>query len=225
MSKKEEIIINAQKRTVTGKKVGALRRSGILPGVVYGRHIEAFPIQMDFRIASRTLAHATSSSLITIDVGDEKHSAILRDRQKDVINGQLLHVDFLAVSLTEKLRTQVQIELVGEAPVSEIADTVIIQGLNELEIECLPQDLPSTIQVDISSLVTLEDNILVKDIDIGKEVTILTDPEDVIVSVTYVAQEVEEEEEVEESILDLDEEGPEVVEKGKKSEEGEAEAE
>ena len=107
---------------------------------------------MDFREATRILSHATSSSLITINVGEEQHSVILRDRQKDVINGRLLHVDFLAVSLTEKLRTQVQIELIGEAPVSEIPDTVIIQGLNELEIECLPQDLPSTIQVDISKL-------------------------------------------------------------------------
>ena len=222
---KENIVVKAEKRLVTGRKVGALRRSGQLPGVIYGRHIEAFPIQMDFREATRILSHATSSSLITIDVGDEQHSVILRDRQKDVINGQLLHVDFLAVSLTEKLRTQVQIELVGEAPVSEIPDTVIIQGLNELEIECLPQDLPSTIQVDISKLATTDDNILVKDIDLGEQVTILTDPEDVIVSVTYVAQEVVEEEEVEESILGLEDEGPDVVEKGKTSEEDEAEEE
>ena len=212
----EEIIIKATKRTVKGKQVGTLRRAGQLPGVMYGRHIEAFPIQMDYKESAYKIFRLTSSSLVTIDVEGEVHAAILRDKQKDVINGHLLHVDFLAVSLTEKLRTQVSIELVGKAPVSDIPDTVIVQAVNELEIECYPQDLPDTIKVDISSLVTMDDVILVGSIDLGDKIEVFTDKDEVVASVTYVAQEAEPE--VEPSAAEIE---PEVMEKGKKPEEEE----
>lgn len=212
----EKVIIKAEKRAVKGKHVGAIRRAGLLPGVIYGRHLEAFPIQMDFKDASTKISRLTSSSLVTIDVGDEKHTAIVRDRQKDVIFGHLLHVDFFAISMTEKLRTTVGVELVGVAPVSENFDVVIVQSLSELDIECLPQYLPERIEVDISSLTTPESVIYVNSLELGDNITIHTNPEDVIASVTYVAQEAEEvaagEGEVE----------PDVLEKGKEEEEEEA---
>jgi large subunit ribosomal protein L25 len=216
----EEIIIKAIKRTVKGKQVGTLRRAGQLPGVIYGRHIEAFPIQMDYKEFANKIFRLTSSSLVTIDVEGETHAAILRDKQKDVINGHLLHVDFLAVSLTEKLRTRVSIELVGKAPVSEIPDTVIVQAVNQLEIECYPQDLPDTIKVDISSLVTMDDVIIVGSIDLGDKIEVFTDKDEVIASVTYVAQEI-----VPEVVPSVAEIEPEVMEKGKKPEEAEEEKE
>lgn len=212
----EEVIINAEKRTIKGKKVGAIRRAGLLPGVIYGHSMEALPIQMDSKEASTTIGKLTSSSLVTININGEKHTAIVRDRQKDVIFGNLLHVDFLAISMTEKLRTTVNIELVGEAPVSESAEFVIIQSLNELDIECLPQYLPERIEVDISSLKSIEDVITVKSLELNEEITIHTDPDDLIVSVTYVKQEAEEE-----AVEEFEEE-PEVLEKGKKEEEEEA---
>lgn len=212
----DEILIIAQKRTVTGKKVGALRREGLLPGVIYGRHLEALPIQMETKEASYKINRLTASSLVVIDVEGEKHTAIVRDRQKDVIFGDLLHVDFLAVSLTETLRTTVNIELVGEAPVSKSGDYVIVQSLNILEIECLPNDLPERIEVDLSVLETIDDNIFVKSLKLDENITILTDPEELIVSVTYVKEEAEQEVQGEEE--------PEVLEKGKiEEEEGEAE--
>jgi len=211
----EEVVINAQKRTLKGKQVGSLRRQGQLPGVIYGRHLESFPIQMDAKESSSIINRLTPSSLITIDVAGEKHAAILRDKQKDVINGHLLHVDFLAVSLTEKLRTQVSIELVGKAPVSDLPDTVIVQSLNELEVECFPQDLPETIKVDISVLKTLEDVVTVGDIDLGSKIEVLTDKDEIVVATTYVAQEAEPE------AVAGGEAEPEVLEKGKKPEEKE----
>ncbi len=218
MSQKE-IVINAEKRTAKGKKVGALRRQGKLPGVIYGRHLEAFPIQMEAHEASLTLQRLTSSSLVTIDVSGEKYTTIVRDRQKDVIFGNLLHVDFLAVSLTEKLRTMVNIELVGEAPVSKSGDVVIVQSLNELEIECLPQDLLEKISVDISVLKEMSDVITVGSLSLGENITILTNAEEIIASSTYVAQEAEEEE------VEVTEAEPDVLEKGKQLEEGTVEEE
>jgi len=211
----KEVIIKAEKRSVKGKQVGALRRQGLLPGVIYGRHLDAFPIQMDQHDASSKLGQLTSSSLVIIDVDGKKHTAIVRDRQKDVIYGNLLHVDFLAVSLTDKLRTSVGIELVGEAPVTESYDVVIMQNLDKLEIECLPGDLPERIEIDLSVLRTPDDFIAVNAVKLGDKVEILTNLEDVIVSVTYVAQEAEEVAEGEEE--------PEILEKGKKEDEEEEE--
>jgi large subunit ribosomal protein L25 len=205
---KEEVLLNAEKRNVVGKQVKALRRQGILPGVIYGRHIEAFPIQMDAHNAALILDKLTASSLITIDVDGEKFSVLMRDRQRDVIFGDLLHVDFLVVSLTEKLRATIELKLVGEAPVADNPEVVVTQVLNDIEIEAFPQDLPEVIEVDISTLETVDDEITVADLDLGENIAILTDPDETIVSVGYVAQEeVAEEAEVVE---------PEVVEKGKK---------
>ncbi len=212
---KEEVLINAEKRNVVGKQVKALRRQGILPGVIYGRHIEAFPIQMDAHNAALILDKLTASSLITLDVDGEKFSVLMRDRQRDVIFGDLLHVDFLVVSLTEKLRATVELKLVGEAPVADNPEVVVTQVLNAIEIEAFPQDLPEVIEVDISTLETVDDEITVADLDLGEDIAILTDPDETIVSVGYVAQEEVTEEEKAEAVE------PEVVERGKKEEEEE----
>lgn len=208
---KEEIIIKAQKRTVMGKKVNALRREGWLPGVVYGRHLQAFPIQMPAHETSLIMSKLTSSSLVTIDIDGEKHTAIVRDRQRDVIYGRLTHVDFLALSLNEKLRTTVGLELVGEAPVLKLADVILNQGVFELELECLPQDLPSKIEVDVSKIASMDDLITVGSLNLGDKITVLTDPSEVIISVGYSEQEKEPAAEAVEA--------PEVVERGKKEEE------
>ena len=213
---KEEVLINAEKRNVTGKQVKALRRQGLLPGVIYGRHIEAFPIQMDAHDASLILDKLTASSLITINVDGEKYNVLMRDRQRDVIFGDLLHVDFLVVSLTEKLRATIELKLVGEAPVADNPEVVVTQVLNTIEIEALPQDLPEVIEVDISTLETVDDEITVADLDLGEKITILTDPNEAIVSVGYVAQEEVAEEEEAEALAE-----PKVVERGKKEAAGE----
>jgi len=213
---KEEVLINAEKRNVVGKQVKALRRQGILPGVIYGRHIEAFPIQMDAHDAALILDKLTASSLITLDVDGEKFSVLMRDRQRDVIFGDLLHVDFLVVSLTEKLRATIELKLVGEAPVADNPEVVVTQVLNDIEIEAFPQDLPEVIEVDISTLETVDDEITVADLDLGENIAILTDPNETIVSVGYVAQEEVAEEEEAEELAE-----PKVVERGKKEAAGE----
>ena len=213
---KEEVLINAEKRNVTGKQVKALRRQGLLPGVIYGRHIESFPIQMDAHDASLILDKLTASSLITINVDGEKYNVLMRDRQRDVIFGDLLHVDFLVVSLTEKLRATIELKLAGEAPVADNPEVVVTQVLNAIEIEALPQDLPEVIEVDISTLETVDDEITVADLNLGEDIAILTDPNETIVSVGYVAQEEVAEEEEAEELAE-----PKVVERGKKEAAGE----
>ncbi|MGI6251725.1 MAG: 50S ribosomal protein L25 [Anaerolineaceae bacterium] len=217
MTHEQQVIIKAEKRKVTGKKVAQLRREGKLPGVVYGRHLEkTIPIQMDAHSTSLILGKLTGSSLLTLDFAGEKLNVIVRDRQRDVIFGRLMHVDFLAVSMTEKLRTTVGIELVGEAPVLKLMECFINQGLQNLEIEALPADLPERIEVDVTGIETADDIITVGDLKLGDKVEVLTPADEVVASVGFAAVEPEP---TEEEVSDE----PEVLEKGKKEEDEESE--
>jgi len=222
----DQIKLEAQKRTVKGKKVSQLRRDGLLPGIIYGRigkeQIDPVLIQLDLHEASKTINKLTASSLVSLDVDGEKYPVVLREAQKDVIYGTLRHVDFMAVSLTEKLQTAVPIELIGQAPAEINMAAVVVTGISELEIECLPQDMPERIEVDATVLVDMESAIYVRDLDLPDSYDVLTDPDELIASVTYVTIEEEEEEEEEGELAELLDEDvePEVIEKGKKEEEG-----
>ena len=110
----EKVVLKATKRDVVGKKVGALRRQGKLPAVLYGHHIEATAIMLDAHEGSQTLSRLTSSSLVTIDLDGKKYLALVKEKQRDFIRNRLLHLDFLVVSLTEKMRTKVSVRPVGE---------------------------------------------------------------------------------------------------------------
>lgn len=208
--------IKIEKRTVTGKQVKQLRRQGILPGVVYGHKIESYPVQMDRHSTTLLMRTITPTTLVTLDLNGKKTKVIVRERNYDVVTGELLHLDFLAISMTEKLRAFVAIELVGEAPVLDaVPGSLINHVLNEIEIEALPADMPERLEVDISKLEAAEDVITVADLDLGDKITILTDESELVVSVAYVAEETEPEE-GEDLISE-----PEVMEKGKKEEEEE----
>lgn len=206
----DKIILEAEYREVLGKKVKALRRDGKLPAVIFGHNLDATPIVLDMREASRILGSVGSSTLVTIKLGGKDHTTLVRERQHEVIQRTLLHVDFQAVSLTETVRASVAVVLgEEEAPAVKSFGAMIIQGPESVEIECLPQDLPERIIVDISSLENIGDSILVKDLPKISGVEILDDPETMIVVATTLAEEV-----VEEEVEDLElEEGvePEVI--------------
>jgi large subunit ribosomal protein L25 len=214
----ERVVIKAEERDVVGKQVRALRRDGKLPAVVYGFGIEPISIILDAHSASRILAKATSSSLVTIELAGKQYPTLVREKQYDFIRNELIHVDFLAVSMTEKITANVGIVVEGTAPSVREFNAIIVNSLTELEVECLPADLPERFIVDISGLAEIGDGIYVRDLTPPANVEFLNDPDEIIVVATAMAEEEVEEEEVLES-----EEGeePEVIEKGKKEEEEE----
>lgn len=213
----EKVVFQATKRSVIGKQVRALRRQGKLPGVLYGHNMEPIPLQMDAHDAGLILPRLTASSLVTVMVDGKEYTALVREKQRDFIKNQYLHVDFQAVSLTEKIRTQVSIELTGVSPAVKNYNAVLVSGLDELEVECLPQDLPERIVVDISTLENVGDSIYVRDIVLSDKVKVWNDPEEMIV----VAAAVEEEKISEEAAVEIE---PELsVERGKKEKEEEEE--
>jgi large subunit ribosomal protein L25 len=215
----EEVVIKAQKRNVIGKQVKALRRAGGLPAILYGSGIDPTPILLDAREAGRILGGISSSALLTIEMDGNRHLALVRDRQRHILLGSLSHVDFQVVSRTEKLRTGVALEASGTSPAVEDEMGILMTGLEELRVECFPQDLPEQIVVDISSLKRVGDAIYVKDITPPAKVEFLDDPEETVfvITATTVEEILEEEEAGEEEGL----EEPEVIERGKREEDEE----
>jgi large subunit ribosomal protein L25 len=219
----EKVVIQAEKRSVTGKQVRALRREGKLPAVIYGYGIDPLSIVLDARDASRTLANASSSTLVTIELAGKQYPTLVREKQLDFIRNSLIHVDFMAVSMTEKITANVRVYMEGLAPAVKDFGAILVTGLTELEVECLANDLPERFVVDVSGLAAIGDGVYVRDVTPPANVEILDNPEEMIVVATAAA--VEEIEEVE--VAPVGEEGvePEVIEKGKKEEEGEEESE
>jgi large subunit ribosomal protein L25 len=218
----DKILIQAEKRKVTGKKVGALRRQGKLPGVMYGRHIEPLPILMDLREASKALFKLSASSIVTIEMDGEEFPALVREKQRDYIKNILEHVDFQVVSMKEKIRTLVTVELIGTPPAVKNFNGVVVQNLNQIEVEALPNDLPDRLELNVDTLEEIGSSLLVSDLEVSDEVTILSTLDETVVVITGAAQEIEEEEEEE----DIDEFGegeqePEISEQRGKQEEEE----
>ena len=196
----EKVVLKASKRSVTGKQVGALRRAGKLPAVLYGHSIDSTPITLDAHETSLLLSRLTSSSLVTVSLDGKEYPTLVREKQRHPVKSFLIHLDFQALSLTEKTYASVGIELAGEAPAVKNYDAVIVTGVTELEVEALPQDLPERVVVDISVLAEPGDSIHVRDIQLPGLVEILTNPDEVIVSATAAKVEeipVPEEEEAE----------------------------
>lgn len=218
----EEVVLKANLRTLLGKQVKAIRREGKLPAVIYGHHIEPISIVLDQREAVKSLAGLAPSALVTVDVDGTTHKALVREKQRNKISGMLLHVDFLAVSMTEKLRSQVYLEIVGLAPAIKDFSGVLVTGFDEVEVECLPQDLPERIVVNVSGLAKIGDGIYVRDLAVPAGVKILEEPDTMVALIAAQAA-------VEEEVVPVVEEGieeePEVVEHGKKEEEEEEEEE
>ncbi|HEX2998454.1 MAG TPA: 50S ribosomal protein L25 [Anaerolineales bacterium] len=218
----EKVVLKAEKRDVIGKQVKAMRRAGKLPAVIYGRHTEPINVSLDAHTAALVLGKLTSSSLVTIEVDGTEYPALVREKQRDFIKNRLLHVDFLAVSLTESIRATVSLNFVGVSTAVKDYNAVLVHNLESLEVECLPTELPERIEVDITPLERPGDGLRVKDIVVSEKVRLLDDPETMVVVATFAK--VEEEAAAvpgAEGAAAAETEPELAVERGKKEEEGE----
>ena len=183
----EKVVLKANKRSVVGKQVKALRREGKLPAVIYGRHSEPINIEMDARSSGRILANATSSSLITIELDGEKIPTLVREKQRDFIKNSLLHVDFLSVSMTETLRASVALRFKGVSLAVKDFNAILVHNIEQINVECMPADLPEYVEVDISVLKNPGDGIRVGELPIPANVTVLDDT-DMMVAVASASK-------------------------------------
>lgn len=188
----QRFTLKASKRDVVGKKVAQLRREGKLPAVLYGRHVDKpIAVTLDRGETSKVLRRINYSSLVLIDLDGEEHNVLVRDFQVDAILRELTHVDFLVVSLTETVRAEVSVVLEGKSPVITNLGGLLVNGLEHVEVEALPQDLPERFIVDVSGLENFGDGIFVRDLVVPANVTVLSDPDDLLVVANAPATEAE----------------------------------
>ena len=218
----DTIQLSAQTREKMGKKNESLRAEGLIPGVLYGRKIKNQLVKVDEKDFREVFEKAGESTLVNLSVdGQDKVEVLIHEIQKNPVTEKYIHIDFYQIRRGEKIIAKITLNFVGESPAVKNQDGVLIKNYDELEIKCLPKDLVHDIKVDLSKLENLEDAIRIKDLDIPKEIEILADEENAVVTVAppRTAEELEElEEKVEEKVEGVE------VEKGKeKEEEGEGE--
>jgi large subunit ribosomal protein L25 len=184
----EQVELRATGRKLLGKKVRFLRRQGITPVHLFGHDTEPLALQCDTTQLEHVLTHSGKTRLIglKLDRAKKLRSVVVREVQKHPLSGEIIHVDFYQVSMTEKIKVDVPITLIGEAPALRLKGTMLVHELNRLNVECLPDRIPANVQVDISSLAEEDQSIHVKDISLGEGITVLDDPEHVIVRVALL---------------------------------------
>lgn len=176
--------LKVEKRKVLGRKVKILRKEGILPSNIYGKGVKSLAVQMPIKDFLKLYQKVGETGIVELSVGDgEPRLALVSNLQLHPVTGHPLHVDFHQVTLTEKVRTTVPVVTVNKAPAVEQKIGVLLTPLDEIEVEALPADLPDKIEVDISSLSEIDQEIKVTDLTISKKVTILTEPGLVLIKI------------------------------------------
>lgn len=194
MVKREELKVKS--RDSLGKKVRFLRRQGLTPANLYGPKTESIPLQVETSLLERLIATVGRNALITlkVDGAKEPRLVMIRDIQRDPLTGALLHVGFFQIEVTHKVRAEIPLIFLGEAPAAKSPRAMLIQNLTSLQVEGLPTDLPRSIEVDLSLLEEMNQAIHVREIPMDDRLEVLTDPDEVVVHVVETRAPVEEEE-------------------------------
>jgi len=179
-----QVIINARNRVNKGSgEACRIRRAGRIPAVLYGRSGKAISIDLDAREFANGTKSISESTILKIDVEGKPYEAFIKDTQRNIQNGMILHVDFYEVESGVSLRAKVSIQLRGN-PIGVREGGILEFPLHEIDVECLPKDLPERIELDISSL-GANQSIYVRDLKLAEGVRIITGSEQVIALVKF----------------------------------------
>ncbi|MFA7193955.1 MAG: 50S ribosomal protein L25 [Candidatus Paceibacterota bacterium] len=184
------MILEAQKRDIK-EDLKALRKSGSFPAVVYGPKQEAISIKINTIAFLKTLKEAGESTVVNLSVDGDSHEVLIQDVVKDAVRGDMIHADFYAIEKGKKVSVHVPLEFVGESAAEKLGG-VVVKVLHEIEIEAMPKDLPHEIEVSIDALVDMDSQIHVSDLVMPSGVTLLTNPEEVVVLIQAQREEEEE---------------------------------
>lgn len=191
----DRIQLKAEPRTVLGKKVRALRQQGVVPANVYG-HADSVAVQLPVKESEHVLARAGKTQLISLELdGSDPTTVLVKDFQRHPIRGSLLHIDFYRVAMTQRMRVDVPLQFMGDAPAIKTHNASLLTAASTVSVESLPADFPETIEVDVSGLSELDSAVYVRDLQTPSGVTILADPDELLVKVLPPRVEVEVEEE------------------------------
>ncbi|KKT87506.1 MAG: 50S ribosomal protein L25 [Candidatus Moranbacteria bacterium GW2011_GWC2_45_10] len=187
----KKISLKASLRDVVGKKVKKLRAEGMVPAVLYGQGEESKNISVKYLEFSKVYAKAGENAIVELEIDGKIVPALIYDTQLEHMSGNFSHVDFLQVNMKEEVEANIPLEFIGESAAVKASGGVLIKTLEEVEVKCLPADLPSKFEIDISALATFEDQIKVGDIKAPAGVEILADADTVIALVERPRSEAE----------------------------------
>jgi len=166
--------LSVKKREIFGKKVSTLRRQGLIPAVVYGKHFDTTSIacvKNDLLKVYRASGYTTPVEL----TGDLDQLALIYNLQLNPISDEIIAADFLAVSKTEKVKANIPVVLKGESPLEKLNEWRVQLVRNTVQVESFPQDIPSQIEIDLATITSIEQVVFVRDLNLGDKVTIMDD--------------------------------------------------
>lgn len=163
-----QIPLTAQKRTVLGRKVKSLRREGVIPAHVFGHKVPTIHVQVKKADFSKVYDEAGETGIVELALDSQKHPTLIRNVQTHPITDEPLHIDFYQVNLAEKVNVNVPLEITGVAPAVGKKVGLLLIPVSEIEIEALPADIPENLEVDVSKLENVGDEIKIKDLPIDK---------------------------------------------------------
>lgn len=188
----DQLELQVDPRSVTGKKVRFLRKQKIVPVHVFGPGMDSLSVQCDANQLRQVLPLAGKTGVVNLKLNGDTKTVMVREVQKNALTGELLHVDFFQVSMAEKITAEVPVILVGQAPALKIKENMLVQNLQSLTIEALPGQLPSSIELNVGSLLEAHQEIKIKNIRLNPKITVLNSPESTIVRISIMRAEKEE---------------------------------
>lgn len=180
----EQVPLTAKIRTVLGRKVKKLRQEGAIPAHVFGHKVKTIHVQVKDTEFSKVFEKAGETGIIDLSVDDQKRPVLVRNIQMHPVTDKPLHIDFYQVNLSEKVKVDVPLEITGQALAAEKKIGLLLTPVTELEVEALPADIPEKIEVDVSNLANVGDEVKVKDLKVNRDkITIQTDEELVVAQI------------------------------------------
>lgn len=179
------ISLSAKIRKELGKKAKALQKNGVLAAVLYGPKIKNLALELDLKEFEKIYSQAGESSLLNLQIEGEKkeNTVLIHEIQNNPLTGKITHVDFYQPDLDKEVEVAVPLIFEGETPAVKDLGGTLVKNISEVEIKALPQNLPHEIKVNVESLKTFEDHILIKDLELPSGVKILKNPQEIVVSV------------------------------------------
>jgi len=183
-----KVVLQAKNRQKSGSAESRrIRRNGRIPAVIYGRSGKAVSIDLDAFEFTKNTKGISESTIVKVDVDGKSYEAFVKDTQRNIVDGNILHIDFYEVESGVTLRAKVSVILLGN-PVGVREGGMLENPLHEIEIECLPKDLPERIELDISGL-KANQSVHVRDIPLASEVKLISNPDQVVALVKFAKAE------------------------------------
>lgn len=185
--------LKAQKREILGSKVKKLRKAGLVPASVFGKGVDSLSVSVNAVDFAKVYKQAGETSLIYLKVEGEnkERPTLIKSLDMSPIKNEVLTIDFHQVNLKEKVTAQVPLEIIGESEAIKSQVAILSQNLHEIEVECLPTDIPEKFEINLEVLKEVGDSLKVADLSVLGEVEVMTDPETIIVSLSEPQKEEE----------------------------------